>query len=416
MNKSFLLNEITLSKSNQITGSNQISQPNHFTSTTPWPFSPDMVVVLITGSSYCNWKEIFTHFKGQAFSLGRIGESQAMDEVAFDFSFKVGEIQLLVDFLTRHYAQAFAIDCSALPVDQLATFKDKRPFFFNVFVDEPPVRRYSRYLEEFGRVPLKGANASETDVNETNAQDTNVNETNIQETESVEMPEVTVDVERCRTPEKCSLSPLKLSPSTSQPSQSTTHPLSLASFLELEGSRFYGARRLKNITWILLGQQPVADIFQGINLREAVRPSWDRYFMLLARHAASRSNCMKKKVGCIVAQNFRIIATGYNGTPYSMPNCNEGGCPRCNNPDIKGGQRLEECFCIHAEENALLECGKNALGATLYCSTCPCIGCAKKIVQVGISRVFYSDTFHMDDIAHFIFGQAKVEVQRFRYE
>jgi len=52
--------------------------------------------------------------------------------------------------------------------------------------------------------------------------------------------------------------------------------------------------------------------------------------MRLAELAASRSNCMKKGNGAIIAKDNRVISTGYNGTPFGLPNCNEGGCKRCN--------------------------------------------------------------------------------------
>ena len=57
-----------------------------------------------------------------------------------------------------------------------------------------------------------------------------------------------------------------------------------------------------------------------------VRPSWDQYFMQLADLAARRSNCMKRRVGCCIVREKRVISTGYNGTPRGMTNCNEGGC------------------------------------------------------------------------------------------
>jgi dCMP deaminase len=58
---------------------------------------------------------------------------------------------------------------------------------------------------------------------------------------------------------------------------------------------------------------------------------------------------MKRRVGCILVKNNRIIATGYNGTPRNVRNCNEGGCPRCNG-NAKCGEALDTCLCIHAEE------------------------------------------------------------------
>ena len=59
---------------------------------------------------------------------------------------------------------------------------------------------------------------------------------------------------------------------------------------------------------------------------ERLRPSWDQYFMQLASLAAQRSNCMKRRVGCVLVRERRVVSTGYNGTPRNLQNCNEGGC------------------------------------------------------------------------------------------
>jgi hypothetical protein len=59
---------------------------------------------------------------------------------------------------------------------------------------------------------------------------------------------------------------------------------------------------------------------------ERLRPTWDQYFMQLASLAAQRSNCMKRRVGCVIVRDRRVISTGYNGTPRNITNCNEGGC------------------------------------------------------------------------------------------
>ena len=79
-----------------------------------------------------------------------------------------------------------------------------------------------------------------------------------------------------------------------------------------------------------------------------LRPSWDSYFMHLADLAARRSNCMKRRVGCVLVRSGRVISTGYNGTPRGTRNCNEGGCPRCNIGE-GSGQSLSSCLCMHAE-------------------------------------------------------------------
>ncbi|KAL4901961.1 hypothetical protein BDW74DRAFT_159327 [Aspergillus multicolor] len=131
---------------------------------------------------------------------------------------------------------------------------------------------------------------------------------------------------------------------------------------------------------------------------QRLRPNWDQYFMELASLAAQRSNCMKRRVGCVLVRERRVISTGYNGTPRHLTNCNEGGCPRCNRGE-GGGVGLSTCLCLHAEENALLEAGRERIreGAILYCDTCPCLTCTVKIAQVGISEVVYSQGYNMDN-------------------
>jgi dCMP deaminase len=145
-----------------------------------------------------------------------------------------------------------------------------------------------------------------------------------------------------------------------------------------------------------------------------LRPSWDSYFMALASLAAQRSNCMKRRVGCVLVRDKRVISTGYNGTPRHLVNCAGGGCPRCNQGH-GSGVGLATCLCIHAEENALLEAGRERVReeAVLYCDTCPCLTCSIKIVQVGIREVVYSQEYSMDGETARVFTQAGVRLRKF---
>jgi dCMP deaminase len=147
---------------------------------------------------------------------------------------------------------------------------------------------------------------------------------------------------------------------------------------------------------------------------DRLRPSWDTYFMALASLAARRSNCMKRRVGCVLVRERRVISTGYNGTPRGLLNCGEGGCGRCND-GLGSGRGLATCLCIHAEENALLEAGRERIreGAILYCDTCPCLTCSIKICQVGISEVVYSQGYSMDGDAAAVFREAGVRLRQF---
>ena len=147
---------------------------------------------------------------------------------------------------------------------------------------------------------------------------------------------------------------------------------------------------------------------------ERLRPNWDQYFMRLASLAAQRSNCMKRRVGCVLVREKRVISTGYCGTPRNLKNCNEGGCPRCNGGQ-RGGVGLSTCLCMHAEENALLEAGRERIreGSILYCDTCPCLTCSVKITQVGISEVVYSQGYSMDEATAAVFLEGGVMLRQF---
>lgn len=149
---------------------------------------------------------------------------------------------------------------------------------------------------------------------------------------------------------------------------------------------------------------------------DRLRPSWDSYFMALASLAARRCNCMKRAVGCVLVDSKRrVISTGYNGTPRHLTNCMEGGCPRCNSGDVSSGVSLATCLCLHAEENALLEAGRERIrdGSVLYCNTCPCLTCSIKIVQVGISEVVYNQGYSMDGETARVFLSAGIRLRQF---
>jgi dCMP deaminase len=144
------------------------------------------------------------------------------------------------------------------------------------------------------------------------------------------------------------------------------------------------------------------------------RPGWDAYFMSIARVVSSRSNCVKRHVGAIIARDRRIISTGYNGTPRGVRNCNEGGCPRCN-AFAESGTRLDECLCSHGEENAIVQAayhGVSVRGGALYSTFFPCLFCTKLIINAGIAEVVYNAAYHLDDRAESLLREAGVQVRQ----
>ena len=146
------------------------------------------------------------------------------------------------------------------------------------------------------------------------------------------------------------------------------------------------------------------------------RPGWDEYFMGIAKVVASRSNCVKRKVAAILVKDKRVISTGYNGTPRGTKNCNEGGCPRCNQLDVSGAN-LEDCLCSHAEENAITQAayhGTSVKDAVIYSTYSPCLLCTKMIINCGISEVIFNVAYAMPDTSIRLLHEAGVKVRQLR--
>jgi dCMP deaminase len=146
------------------------------------------------------------------------------------------------------------------------------------------------------------------------------------------------------------------------------------------------------------------------------RPTWDEYFMSIARVVAMRSNCMKRKVAAIIVKDMRVISTGYNGTPRGARNCNEGGCPRCNSM-AESGTALDECLCCHGEENAITQAayhGTSLKGSTLYTTYAPCLLCTKMIINSGIAEVVYNQEYPLNDRAMSLLKECGVLLRQLR--
>ena len=164
--------------------------------------------------------------------------------------------------------------------------------------------------------------------------------------------------------------------------------------------------------------RPKIDVMVSRLLTATQRPGWDQYFMDIARVVASRSNCMKRKVAAVIVLDKRIISTGYNGTPRGTKNCNEGGCPRCNNM-ATSGTGLDECLCSHGEENAIVQAsyhGVSLKDAMIYSTFAPCLMCAKMIINSGIREVVYNLDYPLNDSAFRLFKQAGVNVRQLKLQ
>jgi dCMP deaminase len=135
--------------------------------------------------------------------------------------------------------------------------------------------------------------------------------------------------------------------------------------------------------------------------------------MHITREVAKRGTCMRRQVGAILVKDKHILCTGYNGTPQGLPHCDEIGCLR-EQRQIPSGERAELCRGIHAEQNAIIQAAVHGVripGATLYCTTQPCVLCAKMLINAGVVRIVYEGPYP-DELARDMLAEAGVGLVR----
>jgi len=142
------------------------------------------------------------------------------------------------------------------------------------------------------------------------------------------------------------------------------------------------------------------------------RPSWDEYFVSITKTVASRSTCLRRKVGAIIVKDKRILTTGYNGAPRGVKSCLEIG--RCLREELKvpSGQRHEICRALHAEQNAIIQAayhGVQIAGSVIYSTTQPCVLCANMIINAGIEKIYYYEEYP-DQLSLDLLKEAGIEL------
>lgn len=142
------------------------------------------------------------------------------------------------------------------------------------------------------------------------------------------------------------------------------------------------------------------------------RPTWDCYFMDIARAVATRSTCLRRSVGAVLIRDKRILATGYNGAPSGLAHCTESGCLR-EQQGVPAGERHEICRGSHAEQNALVQAARYGIaveGASLYCTDEPCVICTKLLINAGIEEMIYINEYP-DQLARRMCEEAKLKTR-----
>lgn len=153
-------------------------------------------------------------------------------------------------------------------------------------------------------------------------------------------------------------------------------------------------------------------------VRKGQRPSWDDYFMQLAKLVATRSTCIRRQVGAVLVSNKRILATGYNGVPRGLKHCLEIGCIR-DELKIPSGTRAEICRAVHAEQNAIIQCaiygGVSSEDSTIYITHQPCSVCTKILINAGVKRIVYEEPYP-DEFALGLIKEAGIKLEQWKPE
>lgn len=129
---------------------------------------------------------------------------------------------------------------------------------------------------------------------------------------------------------------------------------------------------------------------------------YDKAYLRMAKTWADLSHCGRKQVGAIIVKDGMIISDGFNGTPSGFDNCCED----------ENGDTL--WYVLHAEANAILKVAKsthNCQGATLYLTLSPCKDCSKLVVQSGIERVVFIDSYK-DESGIIFLKEAGINVEQ----
>lgn len=147
--------------------------------------------------------------------------------------------------------------------------------------------------------------------------------------------------------------------------------------------------------------------------KKHTRPSWDEYFLEVAKLVSKRATCVRRNVGAVLVKDKKILATGYNGAPSGLKHCFDVGCVR-EKLKIPSGERHELCRGLHAEQNVILQAalhGTSTKGSLLYITHQPCVICAKMLINAGIKEIVICGEYP-DKMAIGFLKEAKIKVRR----
>ncbi len=144
-----------------------------------------------------------------------------------------------------------------------------------------------------------------------------------------------------------------------------------------------------------------------------MRPTWDEYFLSIAKVVSGRSTCLRRQVGALIVKDKRILTTGYNGAPRGLAHCYDVGCLR-EEAGAPSGTTHELCRGLHAEQNAILQAALHGVsidGGVMYTTHQPCVLCTKMVINAGLWAIYYMEPYP-DPLAQKLLEEAGILTQK----
>jgi dCMP deaminase len=134
-----------------------------------------------------------------------------------------------------------------------------------------------------------------------------------------------------------------------------------------------------------------------------LRPTFPDIFMEMAVMLSRRSTCRRLAVGCVITSlDYRkVLSMGYNGNATGLKNDCDTETPGA-------------CGCLHAEENAVINCDvPRERPKLVFCTHQPCPMCAKRLINLGgVERVLYLNPYRLPDSVNML-RRVNIKVDQF---
>ncbi len=112
-------------------------------------------------------------------------------------------------------------------------------------------------------------------------------------------------------------------------------------------------------------------------------PSWDEYFINIAEEVAKKSKDPSTKTGCVIVDHKkRPVSFGYNGLISG-----------CDEKKMSHERPIKYHLVIHDVMNAILFAKRDLENCVLYGLYAPCENCLKHVIQAGIKKIVYKNSF-----------------------